>query len=91
MSMSMLKNKKRGLIERGNVSGVRQFLTDNPTFNINEDLNGGAWTALHYACSFGHHEVVSVLLAHPDINVNRGTIVDPLHFVMVVQMEMSKL
>jgi ankyrin repeat protein len=42
----------------------------NPTFNVNEDLDGGGWTALHLACRNGHHEVVSVLLSHSQINAN---------------------
>ena len=30
----------------------------------------GQWTSLHWACNSDHAEVVKLLLAHPDIDVN---------------------
>ena len=35
---------------------------------IFEDLAG--WTALMYACYYGHEDVINVLLNHSDIDVN---------------------
>ena len=55
------------------VAVVRKILTDNPTFDVNERLNGNGWTVLHYACHYGQHEIVSLLLGYPDINVNQKT------------------
>ena len=59
------------LIRIGSTEEVEKLVIDNPAFNINEDLDGIGWTALHFACSYGHHEMVSLLLAHLDINVNQ--------------------
>jgi hypothetical protein len=69
----MSKKKLLKFIESGNGEKVKQFLEDNPTSNVNEDLYGygNGWTALHLACCEGYHEVISVLLAHPQINVNQ--------------------
>jgi ankyrin repeat protein len=58
-------------VRTGIVNEVKKYLEDNPTFNVNEDLYGSGWTALHIACRFGHHEIVSVLLVHPQININQ--------------------
>jgi hypothetical protein len=59
---------------------------DNPTFNVNEDIGDG--TALHFACCFDRHDVVSVLLARRGINVNLTNILGQF---VVVSMEKSKL
>jgi hypothetical protein len=59
------------LVQTGIASEVKQFLEDNPTFNVNEDLDGFGNTALHLACADGHHEIISVLLAHQQVNVNQ--------------------
>jgi hypothetical protein len=57
----------------GNLSKVKKFLGDNPTFDVNYVLDGNGRTALHLACFHGHHEVVSVLVVHSQINVNQKT------------------
>ena len=31
------------------------------------------WAALHVACRNGHDKIVTMLLAHPDIDVNQKT------------------
>jgi len=57
---------KNGLME-----DVKEILRNNPTLNINwsnEDENGN--TALNIACDRGHDSIVSILLAHPNIDVN---------------------
>jgi hypothetical protein len=53
------------------VSAVKKFLEDDPAFNVNEEVDGNGYTALHLACWKGYHEIVSMFLAHPDINVNQ--------------------
>ena len=65
--------QERGkLFESGTVQEVKQFLKENPAWDVNEDLRDG-YTALHLACGYGHHEIVSVLVGHPKINVNQKT------------------
>ena len=46
------------------------LLSDNPGLNVNWGNSTGR-TALHQAAERGHARVVKVLLAHPDIDVNR--------------------
>jgi hypothetical protein len=59
------------LVKTGIANQVKDFLEDNPAFDVNEDLDGAGRTALHIACRDDHHEIVSVLLVHPQINVNQ--------------------
>jgi hypothetical protein len=67
----MSKEQLLKLIRGGKAEEVKQFLLDNPTFNVTEVVReGDGWTYLHSACAVGHHEIVSALVAHPDINVN---------------------
>jgi len=57
--------------ESGNVEEVKQILRKHPNLNVNwgnEDDEGS--TALIIACDNGHDSIVSILLAHPDIDVN---------------------
>ena len=67
----MSQEEKRVLFKNGNVEQVKRFLKDNPTWDVNEELDGYGCAPLHLACIYGHHEVVSVLVAHPQINVNQ--------------------
>ena len=68
----MLKDHLKQLVESGMVSEVKWFLLDNSAFHVNEVLDYGDYRrALHIACHYGHHEIVSLLLAHPDIYVNQ--------------------
>jgi len=39
--------------------------------DLDWNINENGWTALHVACSERHDSIVSLLLAHPDIDVNR--------------------
>ena len=55
----------------GKVEELREILEDNPTLDVNwrnpELYNS---TSLHRACNGGHDAVVSILLAHPGIDIN---------------------
>jgi ankyrin repeat protein len=70
MSMSMSMEELRDLFQSGNLSEVKKYLENNPTFNVNEALGYYGSTALHIACYDGHHDIVSLLLVDPQINVN---------------------
>ena len=74
--------EKEELFRYGTVQKVKQFLKDNPAWGVNEDINGRGNTALHFASSHGHSEIISVLLAQPEINVNQKNIIGqtPFHF-----------
>ena len=53
----------------GKVKGVKSILRKNPSLNVNwKNEERGAHTALYAACDNGHDSVVSILLAHPDID-----------------------
>ena len=55
----------------GKVEEVKDILRKNPSLNVNWKNEGeSAWTALYAACENGHDSVVSILLAHPDIDPN---------------------
>ena len=55
----------------GKVEEVKSILRKNPSLNVNwKNEECGAETALSAACFNGHDSVVSVLLAHPDIDPN---------------------
>jgi len=51
------------------VEAVKEILRGNPGLEINFRTGNGI-TALHCACSNHHDAVVSILLAHPNIEVN---------------------
>lgn len=48
---------------------VRRILKTHPEVDVNWRNQSFGWGALHVACRWGHHSVISMLLAHPDINV----------------------
>ena len=57
----------------GDVGTVRRILKEHPEIDVNAtrikaSLNE---SALHKACAYGHDEIVTLLLAHPDIDVNQ--------------------
>jgi len=55
----------------GNVDVVKSILRKNPSLNVNwKNEEEDAMTALYAACNQGHDSVVSILLAHPDIDPN---------------------
>ena len=58
--------------ENGREEEVRKLLRENPNLKVNW-ANPDCYncTALIWACSNGHDKVVTLLLAHPDIDVNQ--------------------
>jgi len=56
------------------VTEVKEILKGHPGVNVNwQNSKFIEWTALHRACSSGSDSIVSLLLAHPDIDVNLKT------------------
>ena len=54
-------------LKDGNVEEMMEILKNNPNLDVNStDEN----CALYTACEHGYDAVVSILLAHPDIDVN---------------------
>ena len=49
---------------------VRNILMSNPACDIN-GRGAMGYACLHHACEYGADRIVSLLLAHPDINVNQ--------------------
>ena len=67
----------------GKEEEVRKMLQENPNLNVNSGgPDYGNQTALSQACIYGRDKVVTLLLAHPDIDVNQkdndGS--SPFHF-----------
>ena len=61
-------------IEKGMTPEVTRILRDNPTINVNwQNRDEYDYSGLHIACSEGHGAIVSLLLAHPLINVDQRT------------------
>jgi len=57
--------------QRGQVEDLKEILSHNPNLNVNwRNSQFGGFTALTVACDYGHDSIVSILLAHPRINVN---------------------
>ena len=54
----------------GRASEVSSLLRDHPEINVNWSKEGSGWTSLHAASRNGRVEVVKLLLAHPNIDVN---------------------
>jgi len=73
-----MEKKLKDAAENGRVEKVKEILRNNPAIDVNKrSAVYGAWydsaSALHGACANGHDSVVSLLLAHPDIDVNQPT------------------
>ena len=76
---------------RGVVSEVSTLLKDHPAINVNR-TDTLHWTPLQVAYSYGHSEVVKLLLAHPDINVNvKGGIFIPTPEVPFLVLDVSQI
>jgi len=60
-------------IKWGNVAAVKKILRGNPSLSINWRRSGDGWSALHLASATGNQDLVTIVLAHPVINVNVET------------------
>jgi len=68
------EEKLRRAARYGNVSEVKEILRNNPTLNVNWKRKGVLHfgdTALHIASARGYDSIVSILLAHPNVDVNQ--------------------
>jgi len=70
-----MERKLWNLVERGKLEDTKEILRIHPAINVNWSNGfwkgpGGPSSALHRACWNGHDAIVSLLLAHPAINVN---------------------
>jgi len=54
----------------GNVEEVKEILRMNPNLDVNWKNGEDGLTVLHRACDKDHDAIVSILLAHPAIDVN---------------------
>jgi ankyrin repeat protein len=76
---------ERGLwlaASRGEEEEVGEILKENPDIAINWEYESlYCWTALHVACRYGHDKVVSLLLAHPDLDVNSKNVHEYVPFL----------
>ena len=58
--------------DAGNLSEVKRLIEDNPSLSVNwRNERDCGRTPLHRACARGYAAIVSVLLAHPHIDVNQ--------------------
>jgi len=57
----------------GREDEVKKILTENKEINVNLKEVSTGWTALNYACFSGYDKIVTILMAHPDIDVNVKT------------------
>jgi len=67
----------------GKVEEVKSILRKNPSLNVNwktEEILAN--TALVAACEKGHDSVVSILLAHPDVDPNLKNTVGSTPFLI---------
>ena len=67
----------------GRVPELSSLLRDHPEINVNwANPSYFKWTALHTASHDGYVEVVKLLLAHPNINVNQPPLDDTTPFYL---------
>jgi hypothetical protein len=69
--MTPIEEKLYSACKGRDVMQVKALLERNPAFNVNHIFDDDGNTTLHFACRDGRHEIVSVLLAHSQINVNQ--------------------
>lgn len=62
---------------------VTKILTEHPEVDVNHMVSG--WTTLHYACFKNQDQVLSLLLAHPGINVNSLGLFNDSPFLVACQ------
>jgi len=67
-------------VSSGNMEALKEILRNNPTINVSWKSESG-WTALHVACVKGYDSIVSILLAHPAIDVSVKGVYGPTPFL----------
>ena len=73
--------------KHGHADEVLALLKDNPGLDVNWADQYDPLNALHKASHSGHVEVVKLLLAHPNINVNKSYISRRTPFRTAVSLE----
>jgi len=63
-----------GTASDGKVEAMKELLRSNPTLDVNWRNEDDGCTALYMACGNGHDAIASILLAHPDIDVNQKNV-----------------
>jgi len=59
-------------VQNGDARELAKLMRQDPCFNVNMRLDGDKFSLLHHACDEdGRSAVIPLLLAHPDIDVNR--------------------
>jgi len=69
MSEGSSEKKLHSAADDGILDEVKEILRSNFTLDVNWEDSRGC-TAFHRACRKGHDDIVSILLAHPNIDVN---------------------
>ena len=70
-----VEQKLYDAIRYGRVGEALSLLKNNPVINVNwKNPDHSQWSGLHAASFYGHAEVVKLLLAHPNIDVNMKNI-----------------
>jgi len=57
-------------VSSGKVEEVKEILGGNPTLDVNWKNRDTGWSSLHRACWSDRGSIVSIFLAHPDVDVN---------------------
>jgi len=58
-------------VKEGDAKELAELMRQDPGFTVNMAQNDSGWTLLHFACGGDlRSSVISLLLAHPDIDVN---------------------
>ena len=94
MTALMKKPVVRQLFHQGSVEEVKKFLYDTPTFGINHVFNNEGLPALYLACEYDRVDLISLILAHPQIDVNQKNIDGVTPFLVCChrnQLEIVKL
>jgi len=68
-------------VESGDAKKLAELIRQDPGFEVNMAVGGAGQTLLHYACDENHRSaVIPLLLAHPDIDVNKKDILGSIPF-----------
>ena len=69
-SFLLIEQRLIDAVESGNIEEVEALLRDHPDLDINWSDDDAEWPVLNWASWNGHAQIVKLLLAHPDIEVN---------------------